>query len=103
MNSLGCTYLHLNRLDDAVEMLERALEMAQRVLPENHPCRGSMIRDDELKVFATCDACDLGSVMFNLSITYSALGKFEDALAIDHQVLEFRRRVLPEDHPDIGE
>ena len=41
--------------------------------------------------------------MFNLSLTYSALGRFEDALAIGHQVLEFRRRVLPEDHPDIGE
>jgi hypothetical protein len=50
MNSLGVTYRHLNQLDDAVVMLERAMELAQRVLPENHPIRGSMIRDDQLKV-----------------------------------------------------
>ena len=41
--------------------------------------------------------------MGNLAETYSALGRHEDALAMKERVLEFRRRVLPEDHPDIGE
>ncbi len=44
----------------------------------------------------------LGSALKRVSTSYSHHGRFEDALAIDHQVLEFRRRVLPEDHPDIG-
>jgi hypothetical protein len=44
----------------------------------------------------------LGSTLELVSESYSRHGKFEDALAIAHQVLEFRRRVLPEDHPDIG-
>ena len=41
--------------------------------------------------------------MSNLASTYGALGRFEDALAMGEAALEFRRRVLPEDHPDIGE
>jgi hypothetical protein len=41
--------------------------------------------------------------MSNLASTYGALGRFEDALAMGEAVLEFRRRVLPENHPDLGE
>ena len=41
--------------------------------------------------------------MGNLASTYSALGRHDDALAMEERVLEFRRRVLPENHPDIGE
>jgi len=41
--------------------------------------------------------------MGNLASTYSALGRHDDALAMRERVLEFMRRVLPENHPDIGE
>ena len=41
--------------------------------------------------------------MGNLASTYFAFGRHADALAMNEQVLEFRRRVLPENHPDIGE
>ena len=41
--------------------------------------------------------------MGNLASTYSALGRHDDALAMKERVLEFSRRVLPENHPDIGE
>jgi hypothetical protein len=41
--------------------------------------------------------------MNNLAATYSALGRHADALALFEQVLEIRRRVLPANHPDIGE
>ena len=41
--------------------------------------------------------------MGDLAATYYALGRHSDALAMQESVLEFRRRVLPEDHPDIGE
>ena len=41
--------------------------------------------------------------MGNLARTYSALGRHSEALAMQESVLEFRRRVLPSDHPDIGE
>ena len=41
--------------------------------------------------------------MGNLAGTYSAHGRHADALALCEQVLEFRRRVLPANHPEIGE
>ena len=41
--------------------------------------------------------------MSNLAGTYRALGRHADAVAMEEQVLEFRRRVLPANHPDIGE
>ncbi len=51
-----------------------------------------------------CDAFWIaGSAMSNLAATYGKLGRHADALALNEKVLEFRRRVLPKDHPDIGE
>ena len=40
--------------------------------------------------------------MNNLAATYSALGRHQDALVMGEKTLEFRRRVLPENHPNIG-
>ncbi len=41
--------------------------------------------------------------MSNLSTTYYTLGRHADALVMGERVLEFQRRVLPADHPHIGE
>ncbi len=41
--------------------------------------------------------------MNNLSSTYSNLGRHADALAMAEEVLEFQRRVMPANHPSIGE
>ena len=41
--------------------------------------------------------------MNNLATTHHALGRHADALAMFEQVLEFQRRVLPANHPHIGE
>ncbi len=41
--------------------------------------------------------------MSNLAATYHKLGRHADALAMSERVLEFQRRVLPADHPEIGE
>jgi hypothetical protein len=40
--------------------------------------------------------------MNNLAATYSDLGRHQDALVMREKALEFQRRVLPENHPDIG-
>ncbi len=44
----------------------------------------------------------LGTSMGNLANTYSDLGRHQDALVMGEKALEFRRRVLPENHPEIG-
>ena len=41
--------------------------------------------------------------MNNLAQSYSDLGRHADALAMQEKVLEHFRRVLPVDHPGIGE
>jgi hypothetical protein len=41
--------------------------------------------------------------MCNLGVTYGKLGRQADALAMQERALEFCHRVLPENHPDIGE
>ena len=41
--------------------------------------------------------------MGNLATTYSALGRHSEELAMQESVLEFYRRVLPAEHPGIGE
>lgn len=40
--------------------------------------------------------------MVNLALSYEELGRHEDALVLLERVLEFFRRVLPEDHLCIG-
>jgi hypothetical protein len=41
--------------------------------------------------------------MSNLAASYSDVGRLWDALDMFEQVLAFRRRVLPADHPDIAD
>ncbi len=41
--------------------------------------------------------------MNNLALTYYNLGRHADALVMGERALEFQRRVLPANHPDIGE
>ncbi len=40
--------------------------------------------------------------MCNVASVYSILGRQEDALMLHEQTLELKRRVLPENHPDIA-
>jgi hypothetical protein len=58
-------------------------------------------------VIVDFDVCDLthsvlGTAMNNLATTYGELLRHQDALVLLEKTLEFRRRVLPENHPDIG-
>jgi hypothetical protein len=38
-----------------------------------------------------------------LAQTYYALGRLADALVMSENLVEFQRRVLPANHPNIGE
>ena len=41
--------------------------------------------------------------MGNLAVSYSAFGRHQVVVEMREKTLEFYRRVLPENHPDIGE
>lgn len=49
----------------------------------------------------TCDIAD--TAMGNLALSFNDIGNHADALVLLEKVLQFRRRVLPKDHPDIGD
>ena len=40
--------------------------------------------------------------MNNIAVSFRELGRHQDALELQEKTLEFRRRVLPQNHPDIG-
>ncbi len=101
MNALAVTYGELGRDQDALVLLEKTLEFQRRVLPENHQDIGVM-RSCLLIVRVTLTRSVLGTAMGNLAGTYCKLGRDQDALVLREKTLEFRRRVLPENHPDIG-
>ena len=101
IGNLANTYWHLQRHQDALLLKEKTLEFRRRVLPENHPDIGT----------TWCDVISLtwhmtiivaGDSMGNLGSTFMALGRYQDAEAINKKTLEFMRRVLPENHPNIG-
>lgn len=49
------------------------------------------------------DADVSGDAMYNLAAGYLGVGRIEEFLALSEKTLEFRRRTLPADHPDIGD
>ena len=56
---------------------------------------------------ASCEAAGKNAEVMEwnqtLALVLSQQGRHAEALAMGEQVLEFQRRVLPADHPDIGE
>ncbi len=104
MSNLANTYSALGQHQDALAIKEKTLEFQRRVLPENHESIGATllcaalieVEVDEITLSAA------GTAMGNLVSTYSYLGRHQDALVMGEKTLEFQRRVLPENHPDIG-
>ena len=47
--------------------------------------------------------CAADQAMHNLAKTYSDLDRNQEARTLKEQVLEFRQRTLPADHPLIGD
>ena len=101
MGNLSIIYSDLGLHQDALVMGEKSLEFRRRVLPEDHPDISATL----------CVVCRFmwrltpslsGDSMCNLAKTFISLGRYQDALVMHEKVLEFRRRVLPENHPEIG-
>ena len=100
MCNLAQTYQKLGRCREALALQEKTLEFFQRVLPENHPRIG--VRWLHLEIMRVLLIFTSGEMMGNLAVFYGENGRNEDALDMDQRALEFQRRVLPEDHPNIG-
>jgi tetratricopeptide (TPR) repeat protein len=112
MSNLAETYSALGRHADALALQERVLDLRRRFLPEDDPEIGEHdVRSDALLFFAPrrihCDVVFLigcpVAVMHSLAQKYFSMRKFSDALPKFEMLLEFLRRVRPENDRDIGE
>ena len=90
-------------IDIKLALLQERLEHLRCILPEDHPYIGlatfihfvCLIGHVPLTLFA-------GDAMRDVGQAYRCLGLHHDALMFVQKTLEFRRRVLPKDHPEIG-
>ncbi len=100
MSNLARTYSALGRLQDALRLDENAYEYLKRALPADDPNLGGPRMT--LEFFSMFRRDLLGYCMHNLGISYGDVGRHEDAVVLHKQTLDLRRRVLPENHPEIG-
>ena len=109
MVKLAQTYSLLQRHQDALTLKEEVLQHYRRVLPDNHPDIGAVVPSSvvdfvgllfHVAFVLTRFAQD--QAMGNLANTYREVGRHQDALVLEQKTLEFQRRVLPENHPEIG-
>jgi hypothetical protein len=110
MGHLAATFSILGRHEEAVAMKERALEFRHHVLPEDHPHIG----EGHVRIVVACGVIIVGrrplsyfsctgEAMENVAWAYFDLGRYKEALVMNKRALELYVRVLPEDHPWIGE
>jgi tetratricopeptide (TPR) repeat protein len=67
---------------EAAALLEEALAMQRRLLPEDHP--------------------DIATSLNNLANCHESQGEYGKAVLLHEEALAMQRRLLPEDHPDIA-
>lgn len=107
MTNVALTYSALGRHEEALVLYEAVLEFRLRVLPEGHPHIGEWHSSAWFFCVVRCLVCYLadvaGETMNNLALTYSNLGRHEDALAFIQTAINILRRELPDDHPNLGE
>ncbi|MHC4425321.1 MAG: tetratricopeptide repeat protein [Planctomycetota bacterium] len=79
-HTLGKTYLNLGKYKKAKPHLERALQLRQKHLGEEHP--------------------DTAASIFKLGELYYRQGRSDEAVPLYIKALDIRRRVLGTEHPD---
>ena len=82
LGQIGCAFRELGRHNEALRMMERALDFRRRTLHKNHP--------------------DIATSMSNLAAIYGESGRYGEALRMDQETLAVRR-TLRKDDPAIGD
>jgi len=83
LNNLAISYYSQGRYSEAVPLLETALTMRRKTLPEGHS--------------------DIAESLNDLAIIYRRQGRYAEAEPLYQEALAIRCNALPENHPDIAE
>jgi len=100
MTNLAGLYSKLGRHDDALQLHDSALCMRRRVLPPNHPSIGAFAFRS--RFYASHHKDFAGDSMWNTAIANDNLNRHQESLALQLERLKFLRRILPENHVQIG-
>ncbi len=101
MTNLADAYTQLGRHDDALQLQDSALRMRRRVLPPNHPSIGTL-HSFRSRFYASHHKDFAGDSMWNTAIANDNLNRHQESLALQLERLKFLRRILPENHAQIG-
>ncbi len=80
--NLGILYADKNEIEKAEEYYKKALEIWEKILPDNHP--------------------DLASTYLNLGALYSDKNELEKAEEYLKKALEIWEKILPDNHPHLA-
>ncbi len=102
--NIAITYSNLGRFDKALEYLEPCLVARRKLFGEDHEQTCACVHTTALSKQFWYDVTLFvaGEVMNCLALTYCELKRHEDALPLQTQVLELRKRTMPADDPRIG-
>jgi tetratricopeptide (TPR) repeat protein len=124
LNDLALALLRRGDHEEAVALLEEALAMKRRLVPEDHPniatsltnlasCHFSKGKYDKAvsqyeealamqRRLLPGDHLDTATSLNNLASCHHDLGEYGKAVALLEEALAMQRRLLPEDHPSIA-
>ncbi len=103
MRRVASTYNKLGRYSEALVMKEKSLEFLRRGLPEDHPEIGATGVLMGLGLVFRHSLCAAGECISEFATIHLGLGNHSNAIDWSEKSLNFQRRVLPEDHPGIGD
>lgn len=82
MNAQGKLLTTINKIDQAVSVLEKSLRISRAQLPQPHPHTAQSLN--------------------NLGYCYGALGEGKKALSVLEEALQVRKTMFGENHPDVA-
>ena len=103
MSNIGDKLCVLDQRQDALKFFQEALEVKRRVLPDNDPDIGGY-REAVIASYVSFAIMCLvsGHHMHIIAFTLRELGRNNDALVLQEEVVDFYKRVLPHNDPRIG-
>ena len=104
MSDIGKTLCFLDQNLDALKYFQQALGVLRRALPDSDPELGGYyaVIAPHFNAFYAIICLDPGRHMVVTATILRALGRYNDALVLQEEVVDFYKRVLPPNDPRIG-
>jgi hypothetical protein len=105
LSDIGQKLCCLDQNQDALKFFQQALEVLRRALPENDPDIGgyqAVTVPNAFYPIVTIICLASGRHMHAIAAILRELGRYNDALVLQEEVVGFYKRVLPPNDPRIG-